>query len=257
MVNGVEMSAGDEFSGRVVVVTGAAAGIGSAIASRLARGGAHVAVNYRSDEAGARRTVDAIHAGGGRAMCVQGDVGDPAEVVRVADAVRNELGAPSLLVNNAAYTRILRPDELTPERFELMMRTNVMGPYLMTWALRRDMESHGGGSVVNISSMSGRRPAADMVAYGASKAALDYFTAAAALALAPSGIRVNGVAPGLVLTERAETLPTEVREAMAASVPLGRGGHPGEVAEVVAFLLSDRASYVSGQTTCVAGGSGF
>lgn len=245
----------NDFSGRVAIVTGGARGIGAAVATRLAAGGAAVAVNYRSDAEGAARTVASIRSAGGSAVAVRGDVGNPQDVADVVATVRDALGAPTLLVNNAAYTRILSPDELTPERFDVMLRTNVLGPYMMTWAVRADMAAAGGGAVVNVSSMSGRRASAEMISYGASKAALDYFTSAAALALASSRIRVNGVAPGLILTERADTLPAERRADMASQVPLGRGGCPSEVAELVAFLLSDRAGYISGQTTVIAGGS--
>lgn len=244
-----------EFDGKVAFVTGAAAGIGSAIARRLAQGGARVAINYRSDADGATRTIQAITDSGGTAMALQGDIGDVEAVNSMIAEITRSLGPISLLVNNAAYTRILDFNDLTLDRLERFFSTNFFAAYLTTYALKDSMIAQGGGSIVNISSTSGHNPAPNFIGYGASKAALDYFTAATAKALAPHGVRVNGIAPGLILTERSNSVGEEMKQAMAAGIPMKRGGDPSEVAELCAFLLSERASYITGQTVTIAGGN--
>lgn len=159
-----------------------------------------------------------------------------------------------LLVNNAAYSRLLDVVELTPQRWDLLFRANAGGPYLTTWAVKDEMAEAGGGAIVNISSISGVSANPSTIAYSATKAALNNFTRGCALAFAKNGIRVNAVAPGLVLTEQSETVTAEQRAAMVGTIPLGRGAAPQEIASVVRFLLSDEASYITGETLVVAGG---
>jgi 3-oxoacyl-[acyl-carrier protein] reductase len=243
-----------DLTGRVALVTGASRGIGRAICLRLAAAGADIAVNCRSRLDEAEETADAVRRAGRRAVTVPGDVSDPAVVDGIVREVADSLGPITLLVNNAAYTRLLRTSELTYERWERMIRTNLNGPFLTTWAVKDAMAAAGGGAIVNISSLAGSRPERDMLAYGTSKAALDHFTRGCGVELAEVGIRVNALAVGLVLTERADTLPPEQLAQMASTIPLGRGGTPEEIAEVVHFLLSDAASYVTGEVVVVAGG---
>jgi NAD(P)-dependent dehydrogenase (short-subunit alcohol dehydrogenase family) len=241
--------------GSVALVTGGARGIGAAICERLGAEGARVAVNYRQDRDAALATLERVRAAGGDGIVVAGDVGDVESLTRVIATARSELGPIGLLVNNAAYTRLLSVDELTLDRWQRLFRTNVEAAYLATWAVKDDMAALGGGAVVNISSLDGARPRAESLAYGASKAALNHFTKGAALALAGHGIRVNAVAPGLVWTDRAhQTIPPERREAMTSGIPMKRGAQPAEIADVVHFLLSDQASYITGEVVTVAGG---
>lgn len=240
-----------ELAGRVAFVTGGAQGIGRAISERLASSGAAVAVNYRRSEQAAKELVERIRAAGGSALAVAGDVGDPDDVQRMAETITAELGTPTLLVNNAAYTRVLSVDELTIERWRLLMRTNLDSAFLTTWALKEGMARAGGGAIVNISSASGVRPERGMIAYGTSKAALNHFTRCCGLELAAQCIRVNAMAVGFVMTDRAHTLSEEQRDALSSR---GRPGMPEEIAEVVQFLLSDRASYISGEVVNVDGG---
>jgi 3-oxoacyl-[acyl-carrier protein] reductase len=243
-----------DLSGRVAFVTGGAQGIGGAITQRLAEAGAAVAINYRRSEQAAQELVEAVRAAGGTALALRGDVGEPDDVAAMVATIAAELGDITLLVNNAAYTRLLTTAELTIERWRLLMRTNLDAAFLTTWAVKDGMARAGGGSIVNISSGAGLRAERNMLAYGTSKAALNHFTKGCALELASEGIRVNAVAAGFVMTDRALTIPEEAREGLARSIPLGRAGTPREIADVVHFLLSDVASYVTGEVLGVAGG---
>ena len=243
-----------EFAGRVAIVTGGGQGIGAAAAIALARDGADVAFSYRRDEVAAAETVRAIEGHGRRALAIQADMGDAAAVVDMVDRARQELGAITLLVNNAAYTHLMTADELTPERMRRFLATNIEAPYLSTWAVRADMRAAGGGAVVNVSSLSATRPNEMMVGYSTSKGGLDSFGHAAAIALAADGIRVNTVAPGLINTPRGSTVDAELMQQFTAGIPMKRGGEPDEVAETIVFLLSDKASYITGAHLAVAGG---
>lgn len=243
------------FDGKIAVVTGGARGIGRAICENLAAAGARVVVGYRSRADEADATVAGIRDRGGDAVAVQVDVADTESVTEFMTVARREFGGPiRFLVNNAAYSRLLEVDELTPQRWDLLFRTNAGGPYLTTWAVKDEMIAAGGGAIVNISSINGVSANASTIAYGATKAALNNFTRGCALAFAKNGIRVNAVAPGLVLTEQSETVTAEQRAAMVGTIPLGRGAAPQEIASVVRFLLSDEASYITGETLVVAGG---
>ena len=243
-----------QFDGRVALVTGGARGIGRAICMALAREGAHVAVNYRGQADAAEEVAEYVRQRGGRAITVQADMGDPESVETLVERARTELGRITLLVNNAAYTHLLNHEELTFHRWQRFMRTNVDGPFLTMWAVKQDMIDAGGGAVVNISSLAGVNPHPDMIGYGASKAALNQLTRAAAIALAPLSIRVNAITPGMVATPRQETVSAELREQLTKAVPLGRPGTPEELANVALFLLSDAASFVTGSVVTVAGG---
>jgi len=242
------------LAGRVALVTGGARGIGSAICERLAREGASVALHYRSSADEAERTLSAIRGHGVAGVAIAGDLSAEGEVDRVLGAATEALGPVTLLVNNAAYTRLLEPAELTMQRWRRFMSTNLDAPFEMMWAAKDGMIAAGGGAIVNISSTAGVTADPRMIGYGASKAALNHLTQTAAVAFADKGIRVNAVAPGLILTERSETVPPELRARMAEGVPMKRGGQPEEIASVVGFLLSDEASYLTGQVVVVAGG---
>jgi NAD(P)-dependent dehydrogenase (short-subunit alcohol dehydrogenase family) len=242
------------MDGRVALVTGGGKGIGRAVSLELARRGADVAVNYRSDGPAAEETAAEIRAMGRRVAVLQADLTDPDAAGGVVAGTREALGPVDLLVNNAAYTRLVPPAQLTLRTWRRIFAANVDAVFELTWLVAEGMRARGRGAVVNISSTSARRPDPSTIAYGASKAALEAFTASASLAFVADGIRVNAVAPGFTRTPRVNTVDPATQAAMLGRVPMGRLAEAAEIAAVVAFLLSDAAGYVTGQVVTVAGG---
>lgn len=241
---------------KAAIVTGSSRGIGAAVARVLAREGYDVCVNYVRDEAAAERVADDVRAAGRRAVSVQADTGREADVVRLFEAAESALGSVDALVNNAGVSggRSLIED-VTAETLDAVFRINVAGYFLCAReAIRRMSTKRGGrgGLIVNVSSIAADLSGAgDWVHYGASKAAVDTFTRGLALETARQGIRCNSVRPGMVDTEI--HWPGRM-EAIAPTVPLERIAAPEEVAEAVAWLLSDKASYCTGAHIDVAGG---
>jgi NAD(P)-dependent dehydrogenase (short-subunit alcohol dehydrogenase family) len=244
----------NEFTGRHALVTGGGRGIGRATCIELARRGAAVTFSYRREQAAADELVAEIEQLGGRALAVACDMGIASDVEQLVETARAAFGPVTLLVNNAAYTHLMPAEQLTPERFRRFLATNVEAPYLATWAVRPDMLGAGGGAVVNVSSLSATSPNPGMVGYATSKGALNSFSHACALAFAGDNIRVNTVVPGLILTPRSDTVDTESMRQFTASIPMARGGQAEEVADAIVFMLSDRATYVTGAELVVAGG---
>ncbi|MET8680904.1 glucose 1-dehydrogenase [Streptomyces sp. NPDC004647] len=244
----------------MVIVTGASRGIGAAIARRAARAGQPVCVNYCSSRTAAESLVAEIHQTGGTALAVQGDVSEEKDVQRLFDAATAELGPVTALVNNAGttggFTKII---DLDIERADSAYRSVLRSVLLCTReaARRMSLSSGGqGGSIINISSTGARTGGAgEWVHYAALKAAVNTHTWGAAHELAPEGIRVNAVAPGLVQTDLHQANGAPDRpDRLRHTVPLGRIGQPDEVAEAVYFLLSNLASYTTGSVLEVGGG---
>jgi NAD(P)-dependent dehydrogenase (short-subunit alcohol dehydrogenase family) len=242
------------LAGRVALVTGGGRGIGRAISDGLAEHGVRIAISYRADEDMATRAVADWRDRGIDALAVASNAGDPDEVEALVETVQSELGPIELLVNNAGFSRLTRPDDLTFAEWRKLMTVNLDGPFLTTWAVKDAMLAAGRGSIVNIASVAGLVPRAEGIHYGTSKAALIFFTRSCAAAFAPRGVRVNCVAPGLTLTDRTSTVSADLFRELAAAVPLGRAAEAPEVAAVVLFLLSDAASYVTGEVVAASGG---
>jgi NAD(P)-dependent dehydrogenase (short-subunit alcohol dehydrogenase family) len=244
----------------IVLITGGSRGIGAAAAFLAARRGFAVAVNYASQAGAAQAVVRAIEAEGGRAIAVQADVGDEAQVLAMFREVDERLGRITALVNNAGVVDMqARVDEMSVERLTRMMRINVIGSFVCAReAVRRMSTRHGGsgGVIVNLSSAAARLGSpGQYVDYAASKGAIDAFTIGLAKEVAEEGIRVNGVRPGLIDTEihASGGLPDRAFE-LAPTVPMKRTGSAQEVANAIVWLLSPEASYVTATTIDVTGG---
>jgi NAD(P)-dependent dehydrogenase (short-subunit alcohol dehydrogenase family) len=252
------------LAGRTALVTGGARGLGRAIALRLATEGAAVVV-VDQEGAGAEATAEAIRGAGGQAHARVFDLAETAGLPGLVDEAVAWRGGLHVLVNNAGIMQTKAFLDLTLEDWERMLRVNQTAVFVLTQAAGRHMAGRGDGAIVNVASVAGRggRPLA--AHYAATKAAVISLTRSAALALAPRGVRANAVCPGVVPTamweaidrDRARLLGLPAGEAMRqvlATVPLGRAARVEEVAEVVAFLASERAAYVTGQALNVCGG---
>jgi NAD(P)-dependent dehydrogenase (short-subunit alcohol dehydrogenase family) len=242
----MSLAGSGDLRGQRALVTGATSGLGRAIALQLARDGADVIVHGRDRERGAA-TVRAITTAGGQASFVGGDLSNPAEISRLV----SEAGVLDILVNNAGFAVFSETAELKAEQLDALFASNVRAPYLLVGAVAPAMAARGVGSIINISSMAARIGLPRGAAYGATKAALEAMTRAWAAEFSPKGVRVNAVAPGPVYTEGAAR---ERTEALGLTTAMKRAASADEIAGIVAFLASARASYITGAIVAVDGG---
>lgn len=245
-------------SARVLLVTGSSRGIGAATARLAGRRGYAVAVNYRTNREAAERVVADIRVAGGVAEAFAADVGDWDQVRDLFAHIDAVLGPVSALVNNAGITGgFTTITEVTPQHLQAVFATTLFGAfYCIRAAVERMARSRGGigGAIVNVGSEAARFGGNRLSPYAAAKAGLHTLTMGLARELAPEGIRVNAVSPGVIATDQQRDLLPERLQTLQASLPLGRMGAPEEVAEAILWLLSDAASYVTGAILSVAGG---
>lgn len=239
-----------ELAGRVALVTGSSRGIGLAVARALAAEGARVAITGRSAEAAAA----AASAVDGETISVALEVSDPASVSAAVAQVGKTWGTVEILVNNAGTTRDNLALRMKLEDWRAVLDANLTGAFLCTKECLRGMMKARKGAIVNVSSVVGGMGNPGQANYCASKAGLEGLTRSLAREYADRGIRVNAVAPGFIATDMTDALGEQAREALVTQIPLGRLGTPEDVADLVTFLASDRASYITGQVFHVNGG---
>ncbi len=242
------------LEGKIALVTGASRGIGRACAITLAGYGATVVVNYNGNAARAKEVVDEIEANGGKAITYQCDVADYAAVETMMKDVIKELGGIHILVNNAGITKDGLLMKMSEEDYDAVVDTNLKGTFNCIKHVSRQMLKQKEGHIINMSSVVGVYGNGGQVNYSASKAGVIGITKSVAKELGSRGITVNAVAPGFIVTEMTDAMPEEAKKEVADRIAMKRLGDVKDVAETVAFLASDKASYITGQVICVDGG---
>jgi len=243
-----------DLNQKCALVTGASRGIGRAIAVALAKAGANVAINYAGNEAAAEQTEELCAAYGVNTLVVKADVAKAEECKAMIDSVKEQFGKIDILINNAGITKDKLMIGMTEADFMEIINTNLKGSFLCMQMVSKLMVKQRYGRIINLSSVVGLHGNAGQVNYAASKAGVIGMTKSAAKELASRNITVNAVAPGMIETDMTAVIPEKAKEAMMAGIPAARAGKPEEIAEVVAFLASDKAAYITGQVISVDGG---
>ncbi len=243
----------DTFKDRTALVTGGARGIGRAVCKALADGGARVAINYQRNQKAADETLALIEENAERAVIVQGDVSKEDDVDHMVALVSERLGPIDLLVNNAGIAESVEHDRIGFSSWKRMFEVNVDGPFLTTWAVKDRMIERRFGRIVNISSLAGLIRKGNQIHYATTKAAVNSFTRHCAQAFAPFNVRVNCVAPGLTRTDLSMSANPDLPRLIELT-DMRRMAEPHEIANAVSFLLSEKSSFISGQTLSVCGG---
>lgn len=240
--------------GKVALVTGASRGIGRAIALKLAADGAKVAINFAGNLAKAEEVKAEIEGFGGEVILVQGDVSNFETVTEIVKNVLDAWGRIDILVNNAGITRDNLLLKMTEEDFDAVIGTNLKGVFNCTKAVTKLMMKQRSGRIINMSSVVALNGNISQANYAAAKAGIIGFTKSAAKELASRGVTVNAVAPGFIETDMTGAINDKLKAEMVSAIPLGRVGKPEDIANTVAFLVSENASYITGQVICVDGG---
>lgn len=243
-----------ELEGKTCLVTGAARGIGRAIALAMADAGCDVAVNYSTSKEAAEDVAKLIEAKGRKARVYRANVANDEENREMLSQIHEDFGLVQILVNNAGITRDRSFAKMNREQWDEVMAVNLTGPALITHAMMGKMIESGWGRIINITSVIGQTGNFGQTNYAAAKAGLIAFTKSLARETARKNVTVNCVAPGFVTTDMTTKIPDNVTEQITAGIPIGRFGNPDEIAHAVVFLASPRASYITGQEVNVNGG---
>lgn len=243
-----------DLLGKTAVVTGGSRGIGKSISLKLASLGANIVVNYTSNSERANKVVDEIKGLGREAVAIKADVSNPEDVKSFVKEINNHFDSIDILVNNAGVTKDTLLIRMKNEDWDKVLNINLKGTYLCTKLIGKKMMKQRSGKIINIASVVGIMGNAGQSNYAASKAGVIGFTKSIAKEFAPRGINVNAVAPGFIETDMTDALPDGVKEEYSKNIPLGRLGTPEDVSNVVAFLSSKEANYITGQVINIDGG---
>ena len=248
------MSKMGKLDGKSAIVTGASRGIGKDIALYLAKEGAKIAVNYSGSKEKADAVVEEIKATGGEAFAIQANVDQADDVQNLISSTLEHFGSVDILVNNAGITRDNLIMRMKETEWDDVLNTNLKGVFLCTKAVSRQMMKQRAGRIINITSIVGVSGNAGQANYVAAKAGVIGLTKSSAKELASRNITVNSVAPGFITTDMTDALPEDIKTQMLSQIPLAKFGNPLDIAKAVAFLASEDANYITGQTIHVNGG---